>query len=130
MEDAALEILKPVIESAVLIASNYCKACGRSTVTSKDMAYGMMFSARYVTGKQIGSLFPEIYEEDSDEEEEDEEMEEVDDDEEPWTRYEGSDEMMIKVNQCADTWESWVPESPVEESLKNAIDNSLRDILP
>ena len=33
----------------------------------------------------------------------DEEMEEVDDDEEPWTRYEGPDEMMNKVNQCADT---------------------------
>ena len=130
MEDAALEILKPVIESAVLIASNYCKACGRSTVTSKDMAYGMMFAARYVTGKQIGSLFPEIYGEDSDEEEEEEEIEEVDDDEEPWTRYEGPDETMIKVNQCADTWDSWEPESPVEESLKNAIDNSLRDILP
>ena len=130
MEDAVLEILKPVIESSVVIASHYCKACGRSTVTAKDMAYGMMFAARHVTGKQIGSLFPEIYEEDSDEEEEDEEMEEVDDDEEPWTRYEGPDEMMNKVNQCADTWESWVPESPVEESLKNAIDNSLRDILP
>jgi hypothetical protein len=129
MEDAALEILKPVIESSVVIASNYCKACGRSTVTAKDMLYGMMFSARYVTGKQIGSLFPEIYEEEESDES-DEEMEEVDEEEEPWTRYEGSDEMMNKVNQCADTWESWEPESPVEQSLKNAINASLRDILP
>jgi hypothetical protein len=128
MEDAAFEILKPVIESSVIIAAQYCKACGRSAVTSKDMVYGMMFAARHVTGKQIGSLFPEIYEEeDSDEEEE--EMEEVDEEEEPWTRYEGPDEMMIKVNQCADSWADWEPESPIESSIKNAIDASIRDIL-
>jgi len=125
MENAAIEILKPVIESAVVIASHYCKACGRSTVTAKDMAYGMMFSARNVTGRQIGSLFPEIYDEEDSEEEEDDDS--VDENEEPWTRYEGTDETMIKVNECADTWETWEPESPIENSLRNAINTAIRD---
>jgi hypothetical protein len=125
MESAAIEILKPVIESAVVIASHYCKACGRSIVTSKDMAYGMMFSARNVTGRQIGSLFPEIYDEEDSEEEEDDDFD--DESEEPWTRYEGVDETMNKVNECADTWETWEPESPIEASLKNAINASIRD---
>lgn len=126
MEDAAFEILKPVIESAMIIGAQYCKACGRSTVTARDVVYGMMFSARNVTGRQIGSLFPEIYEDDDEEEEEEEE---IDDDEEPWTRYEGPDEIMNKVNECADTWDSWEPESPIEESLKDAIMASIRDNL-
>jgi len=64
-------------------------------------------------------MFPEIYED-----EEEEEIEEVDDDEEPWTRYVGDDEMMNKVNECADTWDSWEPESPIEHSLKSAINTS------
>jgi hypothetical protein len=85
----------------------------------------MMFAARNVTGKQIGSLFPEIYDDDDDD---DDEIEEVDDDDEPWTRYEGDDELMIRVNNCADTWDDWTPESPIEESLKRAVSASLESL--
>ena len=120
--DAAIYILTPVLESAMIIAAQYSKACGRSTVTGKDVSYGMMFAARNVTGKQIGTMFPEIYEDE--EEDEEEQIEEVDEDEEPWTLYVGDDEMMNKVNECADTWDSWEPESPVEHSLKSAINTS------
>jgi hypothetical protein len=82
-----------------------------------------MYAARTVTGKQIGSLFPEIYEE-SDEEEEEEENEE--EEEEKWIRYEGTDnEHAIKMNECADTWESWEPESPAEDALKNAVNKAM-----
>ena len=62
MEKAALDVFLPVMESAVVIASNYARACGRDTVLAQDMCYGLMFSARYVTGKHVGSFFPEIYE--------------------------------------------------------------------
>lgn len=123
--DAAIGILQPVIESSIIIASHYSKACGRTAVTGKDVCYGMMFAARNVTGKQIGSLFPEIYDDDDDD---DDEIEEVDDDDEPWTRYEGDDELMIRVNNCADTWDDWTPESPIEESLKRAVSASLESL--
>ena len=60
--NSAVEIIKPVMESATVLAAHYAKACGRDVVLSQDMHLGMMYAARNVTGRQVGSLFPEIYE--------------------------------------------------------------------
>ena len=116
------DIFLPVMESSIVLASHYAKESGRNTVTAADMMYGLMYAARHVVGKQIGSLFPEIYEE-SESDEEDLEM--VDDDAEPFARYQGTDPENIayKMNQCADTWDAWEPESPAEQALKNAVEN-------
>ena len=123
MEQSAIDIFLPVLESSVVLAAHYAKATGRDCVTAQDMCYGLMYAARTITGKQVGSLFPEIYEE-SDEEEEDEENEE--DEEEQWTRYEGTDnEHAVKMNECADTWDAWEPESPAEAALKNAVNKAM-----
>ena len=119
MEDAAIDLLLPVMESSMVLASHYAKACGRDTVTGKDVAYGLMYAVRNVTGRQVGSLFPEAYESGSDEEED--ELEEVDEEEEPFTRYEGSEELFVNMNRCADTWDSWEPTSPIETMLKSAV---------
>lgn len=134
--DQAIEILKPVIESSIIFAAHYSKKCGRDSITGKDVHLGRMFAARTVVGKQIGSLFPEVYknfdevdeimdeEEDDDEGEEvdeDEQAEEVDEDDEPWTLYVGDDEMANAMNTCAETWDAWVPQNPIEEYLKKAI---------
>ena len=71
MDQSAIDIFLPVMESSVVLAAHYAKATGRDCVTARDMCYGLMYAARTVTGKQIGSLFPEVYdEEDSGEEEE------------------------------------------------------------
>ena len=115
------DIFLPVMESAVVLASHYAKESGRNTVTAADMMYGLMYSARHVVGKQLGSLFPEIYEESESDEDD---IETVDDDEEPFKRYEGSDPECIayKMNQCADTWDDWEPETPAEQALKNAVE--------
>jgi hypothetical protein len=122
MEGAAFDILAPVMESSMILASHYAKACGRSTVTAKDASYGLMYAARNVTGRQIGSLFPEMYDESSSDEEED--IEVVDDGDEPFTRYEGTEELYVNMNRCADTWDDWVPESPIENILKLAVDRA------
>jgi len=135
MDESIRDLFLPVMESATVLGSHYAKACGRDTVTAQDVQIGLMYAARNVAGKQIGSLFPEIYDEDSDEEEEWEEdpddeaeqarleeAEEVDDDEEPFTRYTGDEEMYVKMNECFDTWEDWVPETPLEFTLKGAVD--------
>lgn len=140
--ESALDIFRPVMESATVMAAHYAKACGRDVVLQEDMRFGMMFAARYVTGRQIGSLFPEIYEEsgesrsDSDFDEDEEgsdydpdgsessgSWETVDDEELVWTRYEGTDDdQALKMNECADSWASWEPQNPSERALKNAID--------
>ena len=122
MEDAAIDILIPVMESATILGSHYAKACGRDTVTGMDIAYGLMYAARNVTGRQIGSLFPEIYDSGSDEDEQ--AIEEVDESEEPFTRYEGTEELYVNMNTCADTWDSWEPSSPIETILKSAVDKA------
>lgn len=121
MEDACIQAILPVWETSMVLAGNYSKACGRSTLTSKDFEYALKYSAMNFVGKKIGSFFPEIYESDSDESDD---IELVDEDEEPFTRYEGQDELFIRVNQAYDNWESWEPQSPVENMLKNAIDKN------
>jgi len=120
MEQSAIDIFLPVMESSVVLAAHYAKACGRDCVTSQDMCYGMMYAARNVTGKQLGSLFPEVYEEEDSGEEEDEE-----DVESHWARYDGTDnEHALNMNACADSWDAWEPETPAERALKNAVNKA------
>jgi len=122
-EQAALDIIVPVLEAAVIYASYYCKACGRSTVTAMDMEYGMKHAAMTTVGKHLGSHFPEDEEDNSDElDSDDDSLEIVDDGEEPFTRYTGDDEVYLKMNESFDTWESWEPQSPAEQAIKNAVD--------
>jgi hypothetical protein len=88
------------------------------------MRIGLMFAARNVTGKHLGTLYPEVYEDDADSVTDDEaELEEP-----TWTRYEGTeDEVARKMNECADTWDEWEPETPTERALKNAVDKQRQD---
>ena len=122
-EGPALDIFLPVMESATVLAAHYAKACGRDIVLAEDMKYGLMYSARHVAGKQIGTLFPEIYDEDEEDEEDEEESESDDSLEPEWIRYAGQDDdMAAKMNECYDTWSVWEPASPAERALKAAVD--------
>ena len=142
LENAAIDIFLPVLEAATVLAGHYTKACGRNCVTAQDMSYGLMYAARNVAGKHVGSLYPEVYDEESEsesepdssdwetdsnpgEDEESEDSESPDDPEDAWTRYEGTeDETALKMNECADTWDAWVPENLSECALKNAVDKN------
>jgi hypothetical protein len=118
--EEAISVFLPVMESSVIFAAHYAQACGRDCVTPQDICYGMMYAARNITGKQIGSLFPEVYQEDSDEEEAEEEEEA----EAGWTRYDGTDEQALQMNASADSWDAWEPDSPAERALKNAVNKA------
>lgn len=123
MLEAAIGIFQPVLESAMVLASQYAKSTGRDVVSAEDTHYAMRFCARNVTGTTTGSLFPEVYEVDS-EDEEDEEDYIVPDEEVPaFTRYTGDDELMNRVNECWDTWDEWDPQSVAERLIKNAVDS-------
>lgn len=119
-----MEIFLPVMESATVLAAHYAKACGRDIILAQDMNIGLMYAARNVTGKQVGTLFPEIYEETGSESDSGS-WETASDEEIVWARYDGTDdEMAIKMNECADTWDSWEPESPAEGAIKNAVEKT------
>lgn len=129
LEQSAIELFLPVMESATVLAAHYSQACGRDCVVAKDMRYGMMYAARNVAGRHVGSLYPEVYNDSGTESEgealsdEGEEEEEEEDDPE-WTEYEGTeDDMATKMNECARTWADWVPANPTEAALKSAVDS-------
>ena len=117
----SIELLLPVMESAMVYAADYSKACGRTYVHSQDMKYGMRYAARHVTGNKVGSFFPEIYEESSDSDESDVEV--VEETQEDFTRYEGSEQLFNDMNEAYDTWNDWVPQSPIEKMLKESVDS-------
>lgn len=121
--ESAIGIIQPVLEMSMVTAAEYAKACGRDTVVSMDLEYAMKYCAMTMVGKKIGSHFPEIYEEDDDEDEDEDDDVEVVDDEPEFERYAGADEIMNAINECYDAWDAWVPESPVESMIKNAINN-------
>ena len=123
--ETATEIIQPVLESAVIIASHYCKATGRDTVTAMDVQYGMKYAARNVLGTRTGTMFPE----DNSSESDDDDLPELvsdnsEEDDEPFTRYTGDDKTFIEINECFDTWDDWEPDSPAGVLLKKAIDSN------
>jgi hypothetical protein len=128
MEQAAIEIITPVLEQSVLLAADYAKACGRDAILSKDFEYAIKYCAMNTIGQKIGSHFPEIYEEDSEEESDSEDpentLEVVDEDELEFTPYSGEDKKFTDVNESYERWGDWEPKTPVEEMIKNAIDNN------
>jgi len=133
--DALVDILQPVLEVSVLLAAEYANACGRSTVFMQDFQRAIKYSAMNMVGKHIGSILPEFEEEeievDEDEDEEEDEIEFVDEEDldEEYTEYAGDSETFNAIRVVNDEWESWVPQNPAEEFLKNAIDSN-EDLIP
>jgi hypothetical protein len=120
LEQSAIDLFLPVMESGTVLAAHYAQACGRDCVVGRDMRYGLMYAARNVAGKHVGSLYPEVYEDSGTESE----GEESDPEDTEWTEYEGEDDdMAVKMNDCARTWAEWVPSNPTEAALKSAVDS-------
>jgi len=117
-----MDILLPVMEKSMVFAAEYSKACGRNTLLPEDIEYAIKYCAMYTVGQDVGTLFPELYdEEDSDEED----LEEVAHEDCPeFERYSGTDERFILMNEAYDRWDSWVPQNPTERMLKNAINSN------
>ena len=120
--DTMTNLLLPVLEQSTLLAAEYSKACGRDTLLPEDMEYAIKYCVMYKVGQDIGSLFPEIYNEESSDEED---IEEVEPGEcPPFVRYSGEDPTFRQMNEARDRWDTWIPQSPVEEMLKNAINSN------
>ena len=126
--EAAMNAIQPVLENAVIVAAEYCKATGRDIVTALDMEYGMKWSAMKVTGRVFGSILPEGSDDDSDDEgwETDDDMvvqeSEMGFDDE-FREYDGDDERYLEVNQAVRDWADWEPETEIEMMLKSAVNS-------
>jgi hypothetical protein len=124
LEKSATDLLLPVLESATVLAAHYAKACGRDVILAEDMSYGLMFAARNVLGKHLGTLYPEAYESDTDSDSCPELVSDSDESDPDWARYTGDDALSLQMNECADTWATWEPSNPAEVALKNAVDKN------
>ena len=119
-----IDILLPVLEKSMLFASEYSKACRRDIVLPEDMEYATKYCAMYTVGQDTGTLLPDLYDEEESDEDEDD-IEEVDEEDcPPFERYTGVDERFILMNQAYDRWDSWIPQNPTEQMLKNAINSN------
>ena len=121
--DSAVNIILPVMESAMVLAAEYSKACNRTFVTSDDVRYALRYCAINVTGRHVGPIYPEIYESDS-ASDEDDDLEIVDEAEGDFTRYEGDKDLYNRVNEAFDNWDEWEPYSPIEKMLKDAVNKN------
>jgi len=122
---AALTIIQPVFEQSVVLAAQYAKACGRDVMIDKDMEYAMKYCIMHTVGVHSGSFFQDDDEDDEDDEDDDDGLDIVDEEDCPdFERYSGDDPFMNKVNEAVDNWDDWKPQSPIEEFLKNALDNN------
>jgi len=120
-----IDIVTPVVEKAIMLSCEYAKACGRDAVLSRDFEYAAKYCAMRTVGLQIGSHFPEIYnDEDEDEDEDEDDLMVIDDDSVEFVRYSGDDPAFMAINEAYDSWDSWQPQSPIEELLKNAINSN------
>ena len=122
MAKSAIEIITPVLESAVVLSGHYAKACGRDTILAKDMEYCMKYCAMHTVGQQIGTYCPELY--NSDDSGEDDISIDDEIDESIFEPYSGDAERFTKINDAYDAWDGWSPSNPSEEMIKNAIDSN------
>jgi len=126
MIEAYTNAIQPVLENAVVVAAEYCKATGRNIVTALDMEYGMKWSAMKLTGRVYGSILSDSDEEDSDGWETDDDMvvqeSEMGFDDE-FREYDGDDERYLEVNQAVREWADWEPETELEMMIKSAVNS-------
>lgn len=122
---AATDIIQPIFESALILAGEYTKKCGRCIITGEDVQYALKYCALNFVGKHTGTLFPEDSEEEESDADEDEESD-ADEEEDPFVRYTGDDSLMNEINQAVDSWDDWIPGSPIECMLKDSVDKTYR----
>ena len=104
---SATRLLQPILESSMIIAGHYVKACNRKTITSVDVQYGMKYAARNLVGKHVGTLFPE--DEDTESDDDEDSIEEVDEEEEPFVKYSGDDKFLNDVTPVVGSTTSFQP---------------------
>lgn len=117
-----VDIVQPVFEEGLVLAAQYCKACGRDVLLDDDIEYALKYCVMHRVGVNIGSIIPDTV---SDDDDSDSDFEAVDTEDCPkFVRYSGDDITFQNINKAHDEWNSWNPESPIQQFLKDAIDKN------
>lgn len=145
-----VSLMTILMEEAAMSGSRFAKACGRSSIDSRDIVSALKYEAHFFWEKDFDARFLERLQEErqhtyhtddeSDESEEsgengaEEKLEEMNDD-----LLEGYTDDLRDANEaefhanvlrvCAE-WSSWTPTDPAKRLLKNAIDKTERKFAP
>jgi len=132
------------VSNAMINAAKYVEYCGRDGVTKTDLEYGMKYEiSEFAKRDNILEDLEEMrreyhaeleredaeYEDENFTEEEDEINSMITDDSEiePFRRIipervtTENREFIIKMHHYYDNWDSWIPVSPIQQILRNAI---------
>ena len=121
-------LLDKFMKSSIKIAIKYAHCAQRDTITGIDTIYALKYNARMFSTNHC--VYDDNNEDDDDNNEDDDDNNEDEDDndemhvdyEHLFTRADDGSEFVNLVNRCHDTWDTWIPETPIEESLKRSVD--------
>jgi len=113
----AESLLLVLLEKAMLTACEYVKAANRSTVTSTDIQYALMYEAHeFWQREDIEERCAAVAHEDCEDCEE-------------FTRANDSAcDLAKKMNMYHDTWNTWAPDEPAAQAMKRAIDQKFKSV--
>lgn len=130
-EERIQSILMTLIEKSFIKAAEYCEAGHRNTVTGMDIIYALQWCAHeFFNDDKLEESFDRHLEQirainsddESEEEESDVESDEEGESDDEFERVEDpNNELVTKMNKYHDEWDTWVPESELQQSIKNAI---------
>lgn len=136
--DMVVALMRVFMKDAIVVAGRYTLGQGRTTVRGEDMRGALMYCARTffedpdmyqkIAAEQVEMDEEEGEEEEESDEEEDESGEEEDESEEQEFKGDTTDprdvQLVKHVDAIVATWSKWVPEDPVHQLIKRAIDQT------
>ena len=137
--DTVVALLRVFAKDALVVAGRYTHGRGQTVVTADAMRRGLMYCARTFFEQGDADLAARIaeetraMEEEGEEEEEEEgeaegeeeEEEEKEEEEKTTGQVTEEDVSLVKhVDAIAATWHLWVPEDPVFQLIKRAMDQT------
>jgi hypothetical protein len=121
-------ILVTLIEKSFIKAAEYCEAGNRNIVTGIDIIYALQWCAHeFFNDDKLEESFDRHLEQirsthSCSESEDESDVESECDSDDEFERVEDlNNELVTKMNQYHDEWDTWIPESELQQSLKDAI---------
>ena len=115
------DLLNTLLEHAIVNACAYAKSAGRDNMSGKDIIIALQYEAHEFCNRSMNTADADTDTETS-ESEDDDDSDDPDEADDEFTPSYSDDPLIQRMNYYHETWESWIPELPLEKALKNAVD--------
>jgi len=114
------ELLNRLMVYAIKNACTYAKSAGRNNMSGQDIIIALQYEAHEFPYRNCN------FESESEDESTDssDEAESADENDDIFTVSTSNDELIQKMNYYNETWEMWIPETPIQITLKNAVNKA------